>query len=499
MVHIVLLAGICFISYIMKTPYFKLPLDRDYGGHGYVAYCWLKKKGMPYRDILETKTPGLKIIYMIIMKWLGLNRKAFRLFFALYNILTTIAIYALGTELFSPAAGLIAALLYALYSSVPSLWWHFSNTESYYVLPSVLTFYFLIMGIDNQGLLGILFLFIAGLFCGITFMFKQPALINTAGPSYIYLALFPPNNLLYDTGLFTIGFIIPMIWFIIYFVVIHKTPWTKTPFGTMILNNIRVYLSTPLFKVSRGTIESNRRRFRTILYDLSFLGITGSAGCFAIITNGNTPSSLLVLWVALSILSAIISRTYLAYHFIPVVPPLCILSGMVMQTAGYTIFTNGFSEIKATDAIALSVMTLLLFLFLFQLIKDLLLPKEIMDVFYSGEDKLYALTEEVGKYIKANTSEEDYVYSWGHEPEIYFWSERRAPSFCIFPPICNPQIFSKEHISSEFVSLIQKNPKFIVITSEFGQFKDFEKIVVHNYVLEKRYDPYLYLFKLRTL
>jgi hypothetical protein len=44
----------------MKIPYFNLPLDRDYGRHEYVAYCWLKGKGMPYRDILETKTPGLK-------------------------------------------------------------------------------------------------------------------------------------------------------------------------------------------------------------------------------------------------------------------------------------------------------------------------------------------------------------------------------------------------------------------------------------------------------
>jgi uncharacterized membrane protein YjjB (DUF3815 family) len=330
-------------------------------------------------------------------------------------------------------------------------------------------------------------------------MFKQPALINTAGPSFLYLILYPPNNFLYDTGIFTSGFLIPLGWFIIYFVVIHKTPWTKTPFGAMILGMTRTYLSTPLFKASRATIESNRHRFRTILYDLSFLATLGASGCFVILANGSTQASMIVSWIVLSILGAIVSRTYLAYHFIPVVPPLCILGGMSLQTACSTIFSNGITNLKTTDAIALAVMTLVLFLFLYQLIRDLLLPGEMIGAFYSGEDKLYALTEEVGKYIKTKTSDEDYVYSWGHEPEIYFWSERRAPSFSIFPPICNPLVFPPEHVASEFRNILQKNPKYIVITSQFGQFKELEQIVVHNYVLEKRFDPHLYLFKLKTI
>jgi uncharacterized membrane protein YjjB (DUF3815 family) len=229
------------------------------------------------------------------------------------------------------------------------------------------------------------------------------------------------------------------------------------------------------------------------------LGTLGASGCFVILANGNTEASMIVSWIVLSILGAIVSRTYLAYHFIPVVPPLCILGGMAVQTACSTILSNGITNFKTTDAIALAVMTLVLFLFLYQLIRDLLLPGEMIGAFYSGEDKLYALTEEVGKLIKTKTSEEDYVYSWGHEPEIYFWSERRAPSFSIFPPICNPLVFPKEHVADEFRNILQKNPKYIVISSQFGQFKELEQIIIHNYVLEKRFDPYLYLFRLKTI
>lgn len=494
-IHLVLLAAICVLSYVLKIPYFNLPLDRDYGGHGYVAYCWLKGKGLIYRDILETKTPGLKIIYMLIFKWLGINRKAFRLFFALYNILTTIAVYALAARLFSPAAGLIAATLYALYSSVPSLWWHFSNTESYYVLPTTVSFFFLACATEGGLSAGMIFCACAGLFGGIAFMFKQPALINTVVPEILFLLLYAPHSMVGDTTAYCAGAAIPLLVFFLYFVVIHKTPLTKTPFGAMILGMTRTYLLTPLFKASRGTIESNRRRFRTILYDISMPCLLGFAGAIMILTNGNTGATMLVLWCSLTFLGAIISRTYLAYHFIPSIPPLCILSGMVLQAAGSRVIAKGFLSAGPVEAMCVAAFCVPFVIFLYQLIKDLLMPRELIGAIYSGEDLLYALTEEAGKYIKANTTENDFVYSWGHEPEIYMWSERRAPTFSIYPPITNPVIFNKERTAEEFSQVLTNLPKYIVVTSPFGEFTQFEQLIVQKYVLEKKFEPFVYLFK----
>jgi hypothetical protein len=286
-----------------------------------------------------------------------------------------------------------------------------------------------------------------------------------------------------------------VIAFIVYFVVIHKTPWTKTPFGAMILGMTKTYLSTPLFKASRGTVESNRRRFRTILYDISLPAVLGSAGMLMILIKGNTIGTMLVLWVALTIAGAIISRTYLAYHFIPIVPPLCILSGMVIQAAGHGLCARGRFSMAPAEAVAVAAIIVPLCLFLYQLIKDLLMPKEFIGAFYSGEDQLYALAEEAGKYIKANTTENDYVYSWGHEPEIYLWSERRAPTFSIYPPITNPAIFTKDRAAEEFAQVLTNLPKFIVITSGFGEFKQFEQLIVQKYVVDRKFEPFVYLFK----
>jgi hypothetical protein len=269
------------------------------------------------------------------------------------------------------------------------------------------------------------------------------------------------------------------------------------PFSKGSLSLLRGYLKTPLFKVTRAAVESNRRRFRTIFYDLIFLLAAASGSALILLTSGNSPGMILVPWAALSFLSAIISRTYLAYHFIPAVAPLCILAAMSIDGLFGTIFEKGFSSFGPGELSAFGAFIVLFLVFLYQLVKDLLLPRDLLGVFYSGEDAMYSVCEEVGKYIKKTTKETDYVYSWGHEPDIYLWSERRASVYCIYPPITNPTLFSKEHIADELAQLNKNKPVYFVMTSDFGQFKEFEQFLIANYTLLQKFEPYVYLFKVR--
>ncbi|MBN1600832.1 MAG: hypothetical protein JW915_04440 [Chitinispirillaceae bacterium] len=498
MVYIILLAAICCISYIMKIPYFKLPLDRDYGAHGYIAYRWLKGTDLMYRDIYESKTPGLKLIYMFIIKYFGINRKSFRQFFAYYNVLTTIAVYLLGAVLLNPAAGLIAALLFALYSSVPSLWWHFSNMESYYSLPMVLSILFYVLGSDEQTIRTLLYLFLSGFFSSITFMFKQPSLINTTAPILLCIAISPPHSLFLDGLLYCAGYCIPVIIFFVYFLVLKKTPWAKMPFSKEIMKLITGYLKTPLSQANKVVKEHTRRRFRTIFSDLFFLITVSVAGVLFFMTS-NHPNALLIgAWIGLAFISAIFSRTYLPYHFIPTVAPMCVAGGVLIFEFFSHLTTTGLSNVSVSDCGSAGAILVLFLFTLYQLIKDLLMSTDLLGNFYSGEDKVYAICEEVGKYIKRTTKETDYVYSWGHQPDIYLWSERRAPVYCIYPPITNPLVFSKEHIAEELRQLDTNKPVYFVITSEFGQFKEFEHFLTADYTLIQKFEPFLYLFKLKN-
>ena len=41
-------------------------------------------------------------------------------------------------------------------------------------------------------------------------------------------------------------------------------------------------------------------------------------------------------------------------------------------------------------------------------------------------------------------------------------------------------------------------PVYFVMTSEFGQFKEFEQFLMGNYTLIQKFEPFLYLFKLKN-
>jgi len=497
MIEYALLSVICVISYIMKIPYFNLPLDRDYGGHGYVAYSWLKGTGLMYRDIYESKTPGLKIIYMIIMKFMGISRKSFRQFFAAYNVLTTIAVYFLGTMLGGPVAGCIAAFLYALFSSLPSLWWHFSNMEAYYTLPMVLSFLFFVLGAQSQGALAITGIFLCGLFCGITFMFKQPSVINTTAPILISIPFLFKNAIVSTAAMYSAGYSIPVAVFFIYFMVIKKTPWKKMPFSKESIKLLTGYLKTPNSKANAIASENSRRRFRIIFSDQLLLIAAGFGGVVYLYVSDSPYTLLLGAWIGFAYIAAVLSRTYIPYHYIPAVAPMCVAGAVMIYKLAEMLIFKGYSNWNVGDCGAMAAFITMFIYSLYQLIKDLRMGDELLGAYYSGEDKMYATCEEVGKLIKRTTAETDYVYSWGHQPDIYLWAERRAPVYCIYPPITNPAIFSKEHVAGELEQLKANKPTYFVLTSEFGPFKEYEEFLIAHYQIVQKYEPFCYVFKLR--
>ncbi len=495
MLDALILVLICILSYYLKRSYFNLPLDRDYGGHGYVAYSWLHKRGLMYRDIYESKTPLLKIIYIIIFKIYGITRIGFRKFLAQYTTLSILTLYCVGLLLDSSHTGLIMAGLFGLASCIPSLWWHFSNTESYYILPTSLSFLFLVLMLTHpHSSITHLYTFLAGLFCAIAFMFKQPALINTGLPQFIFLSL-PPVFSIITVSMYLAGFAIPFALFFIYFVIIHKTPITDTPFGIKLLKIIRQYHASPLFKKNPATTHYHRIRLKGIFTDCMLLIVFGIIGSWCAFNTGTPQHALMLMWLGCAIVSIIISRTYLPYHFIPLIAPLSILSGIAIANLFAHASHVPFSQLNFYGIGALLVLSCF---FLYQLINDLLvMPHVLIGNFYSGEDGLYTSCEDAGNYIKAHSTPDDYVYSWGHEATIYLWSQRRCPSRMIFPPVMNPSMFSKDQVAAEYSSLIRNMPKFFVITSTFDGFKEFEMLVSYNYVLDKKFEPGVYVFKRR--
>ena len=269
------------------------------------------------------------------------------------------------------------------------------------------------------------------------------------------------------------------------------------PFSKEITKMLVSYLKTPLSHVNKTATETTRRRFRIIFSDQLLLIAAGFGGVVYLLVSGSPYALLLSGWIGFAFISAILSRTYLPYHFIPAVAPMCVTGSVMMYKLADLLIVKGLLNWSVSDCAAVAAVSTMFLFTLYQLIKDLLVGDELLGAFYSGEDKVYAICEEVGKYIKRTTAETDYVYSWGHEPDIYLWSERRAPVYCIYPPITNPLVFSKEQVAEELEQLKTNKPVYFVLTSEFGPFREYEEFLVANYQIVQKFEPVCYVFKLR--
>jgi hypothetical protein len=478
----------------MKRCYFDLPLDRDYGANGYEAYSWMKGKKLIYRDIIESKTPGLKIIYMLIIKFMGINRKSFRKFYAHYTSLTIIAVYFLGTILYSREAGLLGAALFALYSCAPYFWWHFSNAEVYYTLPAVICFIFESLAFKTSGIShGVLIAF-AGFMAGCTFMIKQTSILNTVAAAVcaiVYLQLQKPAQCILDLLLFGISFGVWFGFFFFYFMIIAKTPFSKLPFTWKDVKGHIKYASVPLFRKNPFVFHFHRSRLRAMhlagLFSvaLSFCGILYGA------THNQPWAWILGPWFLLGILSVIVSSTYLPYHFIPLVAPAAIMSGIVIALGIADLRATGPGGISFASTLIISFFIIGIFAFTYHLFQDQLMPREM----YDGEHKMWDNCEQAGKFIKENSNDEDCVYTWGSEQTIYLWSERQAATSALFSPSMNPALFTPDAVARELAELLRSRPKFFVLTAPFDQFTQFEAFVKYNYKLAKDFGKAVYVFQ----
>ena len=98
----------------------EMPLERDEGEYAYAGQLMLK--GVPpYREIYAMKLPGTYAAYALIMAVLGQTPAGIHLGLAVINATSIILMFLLGRKLLGEAAGVAAAVAFALLSLSPSV------------------------------------------------------------------------------------------------------------------------------------------------------------------------------------------------------------------------------------------------------------------------------------------------------------------------------------------------------------------------------------------
>jgi hypothetical protein len=112
-----------------------MPLERDEGEYAYAGQLILQ--GVPpYQDAYNMKLPGTYLAYAASMAVFGQTPTGIHLGLALVNAATIWLMFLLGRKLLDPAAGVVAAVTYALMSLSPDVLGLAGHATHYVVLPA---------------------------------------------------------------------------------------------------------------------------------------------------------------------------------------------------------------------------------------------------------------------------------------------------------------------------------------------------------------------------
>ena len=115
----VLLAVAVIFAVFVRVRLRELPLERDEGEFAYAGQLLLD--GIPpYKLAYNMKLPGTYIAYAALMAVFGQTIAGIHLGLLAVNVATILLLYRLTRELFDPISAGLAAVFYAIMSSVPA-------------------------------------------------------------------------------------------------------------------------------------------------------------------------------------------------------------------------------------------------------------------------------------------------------------------------------------------------------------------------------------------
>lgn len=452
------IAIILIMAFAIRIPFFSVPPERDEGTYATVTKVVLDG-GTPYKDVFTTRAPGVYYIYALFIKVFGERTEALRIGSAIFATLTTFIIFKFASDLYGNGIGLLAALLYALFSSGPLIQGSFANCEAFMMLPAVAATYLFYLGYKRQVNH---YFVLAGIFSGAAYLIKEAVL-----PNFLIFFLFLPvcqKDVLKIAGLglllkryvyLIIGFAIPIITFFLYLAfnnalydylqIIYS--WNKG-YGQYDLD---VFLSR---FVSRGVYLLGR--------EYSFLWLTSAVAIIVMAVKGrNIDNAYVLLWTLSSFAGVCLGSMFWPHYFIQMIPSLSIAAAYGLAGI-YKGFKDGRLWIKI---MSLAPVPLLLLSIGYAVYTDyrfylIYTPDEISTNIYGSD--IFVNSKKVAAYLKEHTVPSDYIYQNRWEPEIYFLAQRRSPSKYIDHISVSAAPNPVKAINELRDDLFTKNPKYIV-------------------------------------
>lgn len=472
--ELLILVVIMIVAVALRLAFLHEVLERDEGWYATIAQEILRG-GIPYRDAIEQKPPGVFYLYAAAIALFGASVEALRIFTTIYALVTLISVYWLTRHLAGQLAGLFSAAIFAIYSPAPLLQGSSSNCEVFLVLPLVLSVIFFVHARDHgdRRLLAV-----SGLMAGIAILIKPVALPYMV-LLLIFTVFFVPGRRVWqrdskNMAIFLLPSIALALVTILYFYLngaLHQFLfWTvKVPY-------IYVRNTTDIKSIDLSGLV--RFASHELLLPLLLSSVTASV----LLLRKSTPNLRLVaLLLPVAIVATLMPGRSFPHYFIQLFPFMAILGGIGLAML-----------LHAKRTLLLCATPLVLLLFGVYLRKDyplfVTLPVDSVSRYKYGEDGTNFVTSaKIADYIKARTLPDDYIFQWGLEPELYFLAGRRAPVPYIASTIMDLQEDKDRAVKQLIDALAGKRPRYIVYQPYWADCTgrtELGKLIKRNYYLE---------------
>ena len=409
----VLGSGFFFLQYVR----WEEPLGLDQG----LFACfgrWVPRGWLPYRDIWDSKPPGIFYTYVLAFSLFGEGVRSLWTFEAVWIGATALVIFLLGRKIWGGWEGLASAFFFVffLYSPTWGGFWARAQAEVFLTFPMAAAAYFAFMA------RGVVFPLLTGVFAGLASLYKLPALLPAAGWPAFWWAR--KGETLRKSAWMLVGIVLPWTGVLGCFLAkgaigdLVEAVWTYSREYASVVGWGHSWLGT-LWGGIRGLVSGSPFTV--------FWGVVG------MVLIGRELAWWLGPWLALALVGVVLQRQLAGYHFLLVASPLAIASGYgLARTARGLLSASRLRKLLPASGLSLG----LIFLWVEGIrwreaygpgwaYRRGALTRE---AYIGGFDRGFFSPleqEKIARYVRRHTEEGDAILVWGLSPGVYFLSERR--------------------------------------------------------------------------
>jgi 4-amino-4-deoxy-L-arabinose transferase-like glycosyltransferase len=474
------LLAVCALPVLLYVPFLHEPFMRDEGFYASVAQSMLDG-GIPYRDAFDNKPPIVFAHYALSFLLFGENVWAPRLLVALMLSAATGLLYLQARLIYSRGWALLAAAAFASSLGLAQFETN-ANVEYFMLLPLIASVLAYSLSRRSGSSLGYL---AAGVLAGITIMTKETALFVFA----LFFLESAWNPLRRDglRALASAAVLRPWALMVAGAVLagaLISAPFVLTgTFGDMyeaMVTYTLQYVGAGRTMAEKVFIIARSPVYLLLLAGPWFvLGIAGAVRAWR--RNPDGQRLFLVGFLATSWMGIIAAGRFYDHYYVLLLPALALLTPLGVHALA-SAWRNRYARILVAGLLPLSAVAPLYFagsVYLQPNAAERHAAKYPTDYKTEWEIRGPLLAD----WIKERTEPSDYIYNFGFNSEIYFYSDRKSPTRFMFD---HPFQASPEYEQRAIEEMETHYPVYIVDTAslEHGSDINYYSLPIHQWIEE---------------